>query len=476
MLITGAEHAVPGVDMQIINENTIQATLAQASSEDVVRVREILSKALEGRGLDLQDVAHLTAIKNPELLQELFTAAKKVKEEIYGKRIVIFAPLYISNFCSNECLYCAFRAANKELKRKLLSLTEITREIEQLISAGHKRVLLVAGESYPDGGLQYVFDAIKTIYAVKGAGNGYGEIRRVNVNLAPLTVENFRRLKDADIGTYQLFQETYHRETYQRVHIAGKKVDYDWRLSVFDRALTAGIDDIGMGLLFGLYDWRFEVLALLQHANYLQQQFGVGPHTVSVPRLEPALGSEVASNPLAAVSDIDFCKIVAILRLAIPYTGIIMSTRETPAIRQQTLALGVSQISAGSRTNPGGYGDDLLVDDSQFSLGDHRSLDEVVGDLANLGYMPSFCTACYRLERTGEDFMKLAKDGKIKKMCGPNAIATFVEYLNDYASTTTKVAGHDLIQSELALMPEGERQLAEKLLARVQLGQRDIYI
>lgn len=460
--------------MQIINENTIHSTLASVVSEDVIRVREILAKALEYKGLDEQDVAQLTAIKSGELLSELFAAANKVKEEIYGKRIVIFAPLYISNLCSNECLYCAFRATNKELKRRSLTPSEISGEVEQLIGEGHKRVLMVAGESYPHNDFQYVLDAIQAIYKVKN-GRG-GEIRRVNVNLAPLDLNNFKRLKEADIGTYQLFQETYHRDTYKQVHVAGKKADYDWRVSAFDRALTAGIEDVGMGVLFGLHDWRFEVLALLQHANYLQQHFGVGPHTVSVPRLEPALGSDIASKPLAAVSDVDFCKLVAILRLAIPYTGIIMSTRETPMTRQQTLALGVSQISAGSRTNPGGYADSELTDDSQFSLGDHRSLDEVVGDLANLGYMPSFCTACYRLERTGGHFMELAKHGKIKKMCGPNAIATFVEYLTSYASPATQAAGRKLIESELALMPESERQLTEKLLARLGAGQTDVFV
>ena len=457
----------------IINENKIQSILATTASEDAVRVQEILAKALEFGGLNLQEAAQLTAVKNQELLEEIFIAANKVKEEIYGKRIVIFAPLYISNLCTNECLYCAFRATNKALKRRFLAPSEIANETEALINQGHKRVLLVAGETYPKGDFQYVLDAIKAVYETK---SNHGEIRRINVNLAPLGVEDFKRLKDAAIGTYQLFQETYHRDTYKQVHLAGKKADYDWRLSVFDRAMTAGIDDVGMGVLFGLYDWRFEMLALLQHADYLQERFGVGPHTISVPRIEPALGSEIASKPLAAVSDIDFCKLTAILRLAVPYTGIIMSTRENSQIRQQTLALGVSQISAGSRTDPGGYSDANSSDASQFSLGDHRSLDEVVRDVASLGYMPSFCTACYRSGRTGEDFMCLAKHGKIKKICAPNAIATFVEYLNDYATPETKIVGNKLVQAELVSMTNQQRQITEELLAKMKMGQRDVFI
>ncbi len=457
----------------IIHENKIQETLAGIQPEDTTKIREILAKALEFRGLNLQETAILTTIQNPELLAELFVAANKVKEEIYGRRIVLFAPLYISNLCNNGCLYCAFRTANKDLKRRSLGMSEITKETDTLIKQGHKRIVLLAGEAYPHNDFQYILDAIRTIYEVK---NEHGEIRRVNVNLAPLDAEDFKRLKDAEIGTYQLFQETYHRDTYRQVHISGKKADYDWRINAFDRALTAGIDDIGMGVLFGLHDWRFEILALLKHANYLQEHFGVGPHTISVPRLEPASGSEIASTPPSLVSDMDFCKIVAILRLAVPYTGIIMSTRETPQLRRKTFALGVSQISAGSCTSPGGYSDQNLTADSQFYPGDYRPLDEVVRDIANLGYMPSFCTACYRLGRTGEDFMCLAKHGKIKKICAPNAIATFAEYLNDYATEATKTTGNKLIAEELTRMEESERQRTEKLITRIQAGENDAFI
>ncbi|MCX7934496.1 MAG: [FeFe] hydrogenase H-cluster radical SAM maturase HydG, partial [Planctomycetota bacterium] len=316
--------------------------------------------------------------------------------------------------------------------------------------------------------------AIATIYRTK---SGRGEIRRVNVNIAPLTVEEFKELKQAGIGTYQLFQETYHRPTYERVHLAGPKRDYDWRLTAMDRALAAGVDDVGIGILFGLYDWRFEILALLSHAKHLETRFGIGPHTISVPRLEPAHGSDLAAHPPYPVDDRAFRRIVAILRLAVPYTGIIMSTRETPRMRRDTFALGVSQISAGSRTNPGGYVEGRTVEDlSQFALGDHRSLDEVVRDVAEMGYIPSFCTACYRAGRTGEHFMDLAKPGEIKRLCDPNALATFLEYLLDYASPATREVGERLLAAIVAELPASARATAERLLAAVRSGQRDVFI
>jgi len=459
--------------MQIINENKIESILSGNLSADPIRVREILAKALEFGGLDLEEVACLSSVQNKDLIQEIFAAAKKIKNEIYGRRVVLFAPIYISNFCKNECLYCAFRSTNKNLKRRFLETGQIKKEVEYLVGQGHKRALMVLGESYPNDDFQYALDAIKTIYEVK---TEHGEIRRVNVNLAPTSVEEFKRLKDAGIGTYQLFQETYHRKTYNQVHVSGKKADYDWRITVFDRAIQAGIDDVGFGVLFGLSDWRFEVLSLLEHANYLQERFGVGPHTISVPRIWPALGSKLASNPPDNVSDIDFCKIIAVLRLSVPYTGIILSTRESPAVRREALNLGVSQISAGSRTDPGGYGDSKLTNASQFSLGDHRSLEEVVRDVAESGYIPSFCTACYRRGRTGGEFMKLAKNCKIKKMCAPNALATFAEYLNDYASPETQAVGEKLIQFEVASMVGEERKLTEALLVKIESGKRDVFV
>jgi len=456
-----------------IQDSVIEQTLSHAVRKDRAAVEDIISKALEMKGLDLPDIAVLSTISDPELLARLFDAAKKVKETIYGRRLVLFAPLYISNLCSNECLYCAFRARNKAIKRRVLTQPEIYHEVEELVKQGHKRVLLVAGESYPKEGFSYVLKSIETIYSVKV---GPGEVRRVNVNVAPLTLEEFKQLKAAKIGTYQLFQETYHRQTYKSVHLGGKKADYDWRVSAMDRAMEAGIDDVGIGVLFGLCDWRYELLALMQHIHHLEAKFGVGPHTISVPRLEPATGSDMASHPPKPVEDIEFRKIVAILRLAVPYTGIIMSTRENPNMRRETFALGVSQISAGSRTNPGGYveGKDVL-DEAQFSLGDHRGLDEVIRDITELGYVPSFCTGCYRLGRTGQDFMDMAKPGLIKEHCDPNALSTFLEYLQDYASEATKQAGFKLIEKTLNSMDDEPRTRSTKMLEAVRSGKRDVY-
>ncbi len=456
-----------------IDDAAIDEILSGGLNRDAARIRDIVAKALELRGLDMAEVAALTAISDPELLSDLFGAARKVKELIYGRRLVLFAPLYISNLCNNECLYCAFRARNKGINRRALTQDEIAREVKVLVEQGHKRILLVAGESYPQEGFPYVLKSVRTVYSVS---SGNGRIRRVNVNVAPLSVEEFRELKAEGIGTYQLFQETYHRETYKRMHVGGKKRDYDWRISAMDRAMSAGIDDVGIGVLFGLFDWRFEILALMQHIRRLEERFGIGPHTISVPRLEPAVGSDLACHPPHAVSDVDFRKIVAILRLAVPYTGIIMSTRETAGIRRETFALGVSQISAGSRTNPGGYSTAQKPDSAQFCLGDCRPLDEVICDVASLGYIPAFCTACYRLGRTGQDFMDLAKPGQIKYRCDPNALSTFMEYLLDYASCLTREVGERLIQNVLREMDDQQRDISAKLVERVRAGKRDVYI
>jgi len=454
-----------------IDETAIQATLEAGRVPDSVRVREILAKARGLGGLGPGDVAALAGISDPELLGELFDTARWVKERIYGRRLVLFAPLYISNLCTNECAYCAFRKRNKLVQRRALTQEEISKEVRFLVEHGHKRVLLVAGEAYPEEGFSYVLKSIETIYATR---SGPGEIRRVNVNVAPLEVEEFRELVGAGIGTYQVFQETYHKETYRRVHLSGRKRDYDWRISAMDRAMEAGINDVGIGVLFGMADWRFEILALMQHIGHLEERFGVGPHTISVPRLEPATGSDLAEHPPRPVCDVDFRKLVAILRLAIPYTGIIMSTRETANIRRETFALGVSQISAGSRTNPGGYTEDEEYA-SQFSLGDHRTLDEVVRDVADMGYLPSFCTACYRLGRTGADFMDLARPGEIRRHCDPNGFATFQEYLLDYATPETRDVGERAIRVAIERMPPDVRRTSEKMLSQVREGQRDVF-
>ncbi len=458
-----------------VDEKEVRHALEKGKKAGSGEVREVLTLSRNLAGLNLDDASVLMGISDPELLGELFAAAKDVKETIYGRRLVIFAPLYISNLCANECSYCAFRAKNAAVRRRSLTLDEIALETRILVDQGHKRILLVAGEAYPREGFDYILNAIDTIYSIT---HDKGEIRRINVNVAPLDVHEFAKLKERKIGTYQIFQETYHRETYGKVHLRGRKTDYDWRAGAVDRAMQAGIDDVGIGVLFGLFDWRYEVLAMLQHIRFLENRFGVGPHTISVPRLEPATGSDLASHPPHPVSDLEFRKLVAVLRLAVPYTGIIMSTRESAQIRRETFALGVSQISAGSRTNPGGYSEEDKRDRSsegQFSLGDHRGLDEVIRDISELGYIPSFCTGCYRLGRTGRDFMDLAKPGDIRLHCDPNAISTFEEYLADYASPETKKIGRACIESVLSAMDEKPRHIAKKMLEKVQSGERDIY-
>ena len=453
-------------------EASIQSALDSVPAEDPVRVRELLAKAREMKGLADADLPPLMALRDPRLLLELFDAAKWVKEQIYGNRIVMFAPLYVSNLCGNECLYCAFRASNRELPRRALRQEEIAAEVGHLLAQGHKRLVLVAGEAYPKEGLDYILSAIRTVYAVR---HGDENIRRVNVNIAPLDVSDFRRLKETEIGTYQLFQETYHRETYARMHPSGLKADFDWRLGCMDRAVQAGIDDVGIGALFGLHDWRFELLAIMHHARHLEERFGCGPHTISVPRIEPAEGSSTSEAPPFAVSDADFRKLIAILRLAVPYTGLILSTRERPEVRREALQLGISQISAGSRTNPGGYEEDALEGGAQFCLGDHRDLDEVVRDLAQMGFIPSFCTSCYRMGRTGADFMDLAKPGEIKAHCHPNALATLQEYMEDHASPATRLVTARLLADSLDDLDGHARAQAERMVARVKEGERDVF-
>ena len=450
-----------------VDEHSIQQVLDSATVPDA-EIRRILSKAAELKGLSYQEVGALIKVTDPLLLDEMFHTARKVKEEIYGNRIVLFAPLYASNVCANECVYCAFRSSNKTLVRKTLSNEELREETKAMIRTGQKRIVLLAGEAL---GLDYILDAIRTIYDTK---EGRGEIRRVNVEIAPLSVEDFRRLKDAEIGTYITFQETYHRATYETAHLRGKKKDFQWRLECMDRAMEGGIQDVGIGALLGLTDWRFELLAMIQHANHLEQRFGCGPHTMSVPRIEPAEGSEVSQAPPHAVSDLDFRKLIAIIRMAVPYTGIILSTRERAETRQACLQLGVSQISAGSRTDPGGYGEENSSG-AQFSLGDHRSLDEVVRDLAEMDFVPSFCTGCYRLGRVGADFMDLAKPGDIKSHCHPNAVSTFQEYLTDYASPATAAAGEACIRRTLATMEPKLAAFTARMVDRIKGGERDVF-
>lgn len=454
-----------------IDEGLIFKLLKNNGKPDEKRVLEIIDKAREMKGLNLEETAVLLQAEDREPVESVFHAAKEVKFGIYGKRLVLFAPLYITNECTNNCLYCAFRKDNKDLKRKTLTVREVKKEVRVLEKMGHKRLLLVYGETK---GIDYIVDTIEAVYATK-VGNG--EIRRVNVNLAPLTVADFKTLKSTNIGTYQCFQETYHRETYKKMHPSGKKSVYEWRLYALDRAQRGGIDDVATGVLFGLFDWKFEVLALLMHAAHLEEEFGVGPHTISFPRLEPALNCDVANNPPYPVSDWDFKRLVAILRLAVPYTGLILTTRETPEMRRAVFDLGTSQISAGSRTHPGGYSEarEHAPEVEQFTLGDTRPLDEVICDMATQGYVPSFCTACYRLGRTGGDFMELAKPGLIQKFCLPNALLTYKEYLEDYASGNSKAIGIKTIEDQLKNVPQNGRQKETVArLKRIETGERDL--
>ncbi len=465
------------VAQAIIDEQKIHTVLARAQPPDSVRLGEILAKAAELKGLSLEETASLLNVEDPDSLQELQAKAAEVKEAIYGKRLVFFAPLYVSNDCINNCLYCAFRRDNRELRRRTLSPEEIAKEVEVLEAEGHKRLLLVTAENPARTGIEYLERAIATVYATK---NGRGEIRRLNVNAPAMTVEDFRRLKATGIGTYQLFQETYHRETYEKIHPTGPKSNYAWHLTAMNRAQEAGIDDVGVGVLYGLYDYRFEVLAILMHAQFLEREYGVGPHTISVPRVEPAQNAPLSTRVPHPVSDRDFKKLVAVLRLAVPYTGIILTTRERPELRNELFALGVSQISAGSRTAPGAYRRakrETAPEGSQFSLGDHRRLDEVIYEICRMGYIPSFCTSCYRLGRTGPDFMDLAKPGLIQQFCAPNAILTFAEYLEDYASHRTRRVGWEAIRSHIASLPtEKLRTRTRQYLERIRQGERDLYI
>lgn len=460
------------MESDFIDHEKIFSSLATARQPDSSETADILAKARQLQGIDFAEAARLLLLENEEDLAALFDTALYVKNEIYGRRLVLFAPLYVSNLCNNECLYCAFRKSNMQITRRTLSLDEIRQETEILVDQGHKRLLLLSGEGLGQAALDYSLRAIETIYGVK---RGNGEIRRVNINIAALSVEGFRRLKAARIGTYQLFQETYHLPTFQRMHPAGPKADYLYHLTAMDRAMQGGINDVGVGVLFGLYDSRFEVLAMLQHIRHLEETFGVGCHTISLPRIEPATGSDLSLHPPHAVSDTDFRKIIAILRLTVPYTGMILSTRENAAMRREAFSLGISQISAGSRTSPGGYSDQKSGE--QFSLGDHRNLEEVISDVVRHGYIPSFCTGCYRLGRTGSDFMDLAKPGLIKLYCLPNAMTSFKEYLVHYASAETRAAGEKLISSMLADIPdEKTREATVANLAKIEAGSQDIYL
>lgn len=437
------------------------------------KIDEILNKALKAQGISLEEAAELLNVEDDVTLDKLFKTAKQIKEKIYGNRIVLFAPLYAANVCTNNCVYCAFRRDNKDIQRRVLTPAEVVEEAKAIMRMGHKRIVLLTGEDYKDTGLDYLEEIMDRIYKTKELN---GEIRRINLNIAPLSVDDFKRLNTFGIGTYQLFQETYHKETYTQMHPAGKKANYEWRLEAMDRAIEAGINDIGIGPLFGLADYKFETLATLMHADHLDKVCGVGPHTISVPRIEHAEGVAFSDNPPAQMSDKEFKKLVAVIRLAVPYTGMILSTRETPQLRREIIELGISQISAASQTNPGGYHVHKEAT-SQFESGDTRSLEDMIIELCEHGFLPSFCTSCYRVGRVGKNFMDHAKTGHIHTYCQPNAIATFKEYLIDYASDKVKEVGNKTIKEGLTRIDnEKMKELIISQLEKLDNGERDFHV
>ena len=463
---------------EFIDDTEIKESLAYAveHKDDLDLCMSILEKAALCKGLSHREAMVLLESELPQVREKCFTLAEEIKKRFYGNRIVMFAPLYLSNYCINSCRYCPYHAKNKTICRKKLTQEEIVREVTALQDMGHKRLALETGEDPINNPIEYVLESIKTIYSIKHKN---GAIRRVNVNIAATTVENYRKLKEAGIGTYILFQETYNKESYEYLHPAGPKSDYAYHTEAMDRAMEGGIDDVGCGVLFGLNMYKYDFVGLLMHAEHLEAVHGVGPHTISVPRICPADDIDVDEFSNAIPDDI-FEKIVAILRIAVPYTGIIISTRESPRVRREILKLGVSQISGGSRTSVGGYADgeavnrDDEMNSAQFDVSDTRTLDEVVNWLLDLGYIPSFCTACYREGRTGDRFMRLVKSGQIANCCQPNALMTLKEYLEDYASPDTKEKGLKLIQSEIPKIPsEKVRQVVLKHLNEMENGMRD---
>ena len=438
------------------------------------RVREVIAKSLDKQRLTLEETSVLINADSPELIEEIKEGARELKKRVYGNRIVLFAPLYVGNKCTNNCTYCGFRTSNKFAIRQTLSDSQLVKEVEALEDNGQKRLILVYGE-HPAYDAEYIAHTVRAVYSVK---KGNGEIRRVNINAAPLDIDGFRTVKDAGIGTYQIFQETYHKETYQKYHLGGKKTDYDYRLTALDRAQEAGIDDVGIGALFGLYDWRFEVLGLVRHTNHFEACYRVGPHTISFPRIQDA--SSVNVDPRYMVSHEEFIRLVAILRLAVPYTGMILTARENAMVRREVMKFGVSQIDGGTKLEMGSYSESINeeqdLNKEQFKINDSRSLNEIIDELLDDGYLPSFCTACYRKGRTGEHFMEFSVPGFIKRFCSPNAILTLAEYLEDYASAGTAEKGWQVIEDNIREL-ESENVIGEirNRIALIREGKRDLY-
>ena len=459
-----------------IDEQKIWSVIEREGAPSVERIDDVLAKAREGNGLAMDEAAVLLAPMPEDRLNDLYATALKLKEQVYGKRMVLFAPLYVSNLCGNSCAYCAFSVKNKDLERRSLTPDEIREEVRIIEQMGHKRILAVYGE-HPVWDAKAIAESIEVMYSVKTPPSG--EIRRINVNCAPLDAEGFATLKSVGIGTFQCFQETYHRETYAAMHPGGRKKDYDWRVFAMHRANEGGIDDVGIGALFGLFDHRFEVLAMMQHADALERLYGAGPHTISFPRIEPAQNSEISHHPPNVITDEVFKRIIAVVRLSMPYTGMIITTREKPGLKRELLRLGISQLSAASRTYPGGYAAAKTnqEDAQQFWVGDSRGLNEIVRDLQVDGYIPSFCTSCYRKGRTGEHFMGLAHTAFIHNFCQPNALTTYYEYLCDYGDEEAVRAGKQIIERAVKDMPEEKkREDMQETLKRVDQGERDICV
>ena len=459
---------------EFIDHQEILDTLAYADAhkDDAALIDEIIAKARLKKGLSHREASVLLACTLEDRNHAVYELAREIKRDFYGDRIVMFAPLYLSNYCVNGCLYCPYHAKNRHIPRKKLTQEEIRAEVIALQDMGHKRLALEAGEDPVNNPLEYILESIRTIYAIQHKN---GAIRRVNVNIAATTVENYRKLKEAGIGTYILFQETYHKESYERLHPTGPKSNYAYHTEAHDRAMEGGIDDVGLGVLFGLELYRYEFAGLLMHAEHLEAVFGVGPHTISVPRVCPADDIDPGAFD-NGISDEIFEKIVACIRVAVPYTGMIISTRESQKVRERVLELGISQISGGSRTSVGGYAEEEPEEESsaQFDVADHRTLDQVVKWLMDLGYVPSFCTACYRAGRTGDRFMSLCKAGQIHNCCLPNALMTLKEYLEDYASPETKATGEKVIAEQLQNIPNLKaRSVVEQHLQEIEQGQRD---
>ncbi len=458
---------------KFINHSEILDTIRYAAENANNRhlVDAILDKAKDCRGLTHREAAVLLESTDPEVTERVKDLAHDIKKQFYGNRIVMFAPLYLSNYCVNGCTYCPYHAINRDIPRRKLSQEEIRREVTALQDMGHKRLAIEAGEDPRNNPLEYILESIDTIYSTRHRN---GAIRRVNVNIAATTVENYRRLRDAKIGTYILFQETYHKDNYERLHPKGPKSDYAYHTEAMDRAMEGGIEDIGLGVLYGLSTYLYDFIGLLMHAEHLEERFGVGPHTISVPRICSAFDIE-KGNFNDGISDELFCRIVAVLRIAVPYTGLIVSTRESPAVRAKILDLGVSQMSGGSKTTVGGYTDEPEAEDTaQFDVSDHRTLSQVVEWLLDTGHIPSFCTACYREGRTGDRFMSLVKSGQIANCCGPNAIMTLKEFMVDYGSPSLREKGKALIVRELNSITNPKvREIAIRNLAMIEQGQRD---